>query len=540
MGFYGKIYEQMGDVFNRVGFVNANPGTQKFNTKALENFVLDAESHGDKLPFLLGNSWLQFVQGVDDYGNPTCIIYHSSAQGVAKNNIAALITEIIPGDDYNRLISAESTLLTDAEKELLQKARATGKFLYFGDKIRFATPQKDEAGHINGYIEDTYEIGAIPRLENILDSAADIYELQAVVGPDEYEADFPLTTRMTVLEADFTLVKKIANEANELANTSAENAAAAEKQAVAAAKSAEEASMDATQALVDLTSYQKDVNEKFTMVDGQIVGVYGALGLTNNEPIKQYMGDALSEPTFLAWNKYIDTNLDVLYGIIGEVPNDITLQEEIENNSADIEQLSINLNAEVQKRVAADNELTAQITSNVNTINTTISQTKTELEQKITDETNRATGIETSLRSDLSSEIARASGVENGLRTDLTSETTRATTVENNLTKSVTEETARAIAAEKVLTDNLALVTQDLAKLNGNETVIGSISYFIKQETEARIEADVNLSSLIGSEKPENEVSVTAWIASLVTLVESMQTTINELQEKIAVLESQT
>ena len=37
MGFYGKIYEQMGDVFNRAKFINVSPNTKQFNNDPLQD-----------------------------------------------------------------------------------------------------------------------------------------------------------------------------------------------------------------------------------------------------------------------------------------------------------------------------------------------------------------------------------------------------------------------------------------------------------------------------------------------------------------------
>ena len=67
----------MGDVFNRAKFINARPNTFIFNAET-DDVVIDAESHGDRLPIKAGNNWIAFEPGLDDKGNPACVIYHGA------------------------------------------------------------------------------------------------------------------------------------------------------------------------------------------------------------------------------------------------------------------------------------------------------------------------------------------------------------------------------------------------------------------------------------------------------------------------------
>lgn len=69
----------MGDVFNRAKFINAHPNTFTFNAET-DDVVIDAESHGDRLPIKAGNNWIAFEPGLDDKGNPACVIYHGAPQ----------------------------------------------------------------------------------------------------------------------------------------------------------------------------------------------------------------------------------------------------------------------------------------------------------------------------------------------------------------------------------------------------------------------------------------------------------------------------
>lgn len=112
----------MGDVFNRAKFINASPNTFVFNTENTD-VVIDAESHGDRLPVKAGNSWIAFGEGLDEKGNPACIIYHGApqkeAEGAPSNSARSVIGQITrtPGiSDFLALTDADSTLLSDEEK----------------------------------------------------------------------------------------------------------------------------------------------------------------------------------------------------------------------------------------------------------------------------------------------------------------------------------------------------------------------------------------------------------------------------------------
>lgn len=142
MGFYGKIYEQMGDVFNRAKFINAEENTSNFNNGELStNFCIDAESHGDKLPIIAGNSWIQFIAGKDDKNSPACLIYHGAP---LRDGEEIATFEVAPGVDYATLISGD--LLTPEEIEELKAERASG-LLYFGDTVTIGA-YHDKAGHM--------------------------------------------------------------------------------------------------------------------------------------------------------------------------------------------------------------------------------------------------------------------------------------------------------------------------------------------------------------------------------------------------------
>jgi hypothetical protein len=65
MGFYGKIYEQAINIFNRLKFKNTTADTDTDFPTTSDSFVLRADGGEDSAVFQAGNKWIQFAQ------NPT-------------------------------------------------------------------------------------------------------------------------------------------------------------------------------------------------------------------------------------------------------------------------------------------------------------------------------------------------------------------------------------------------------------------------------------------------------------------------------------
>lgn len=533
MGFYGKIYEEMRDVFNRVSFKNAPQDTNIFNSEELKDFTLDAESHGDDLPFIAGNSWIEFVEGDDGKGNAICKIYHSKPQGKDVSKTLPII-HIEAGQEYWDLI--ESDLLTEEEKQELQNARNQNNFIYFGDTIYVEEPEVDAAGHIIKYDQKAYVIGTVPRMEDILNVSNEIAELQRTVGVAGYETEeTSLIVRVSALEADFEDVRATAVAAEELANSASESATAAETAAEKAQAAAEKAQASAEKSSNNLTTYQKNTNDRFDTIQADYVDLTAAVGFTNNDSLSNQLGYT----SLYAWAKYADSELDIINGIIGDEDSSIrdgtspTLVEQIHSNDDDISQLQKDLATEITNRQAADAELEALINSSASDLSGEIDNAVADLQSLISSEeaariaadntlsqsisteaSNRAAAISSlqtsidGITTSLNNEVSRATGAEQDLGNRLTSLDTRLTTAKGNIQTNVNNINANAAA---------------IAKLNGNATVEGSIANLIAIETTARQNADTDLSN---------------QLSSLLTLVETLQSNITELQNKVAVLES--
>lgn len=321
MAFYGKIYEQISDVFDRIQFTNMmdqsagsgeNNIVYRFPSSLESDFIIDAASHGDKIPMLSANGWIQFVRGGDTNGNTICNIYHSKPK-IAQKDTDLILKEIIPGEQYEFAISDDSTLLTQEEKEELITMRERGELLYFGDSIVISTPKYDAAGHISEHEEKTYKFGIIPHFEEFITAITDLTELQEIVGVEDYPEDAdPLSARVLGLEITLEEIQDGIEQAVEKAANAESSAATAAMNSENAANSAAQAQSAAQAALDAVNSYQGNLDSKFGGLDYNISGLIGAVGATTNAGIQGEMGDILDEPTLIAWNKYLTERINSL------------------------------------------------------------------------------------------------------------------------------------------------------------------------------------------------------------------------------------
>lgn len=564
MGFYGKIYEQTGDVFNRATFKNAPRDTAEFADSDVTYFAIDATSHEDKLPFEAGNSWIKFVESFDAQGNQVCLVYHNKPQKEATGNSSEATQQLIsqitrtPGEsDFLALTDADSTLLTPEEKQALLDAQ--NDLLYFGDKILTWCPVRDDAGHIIRFNPREWKLGSIPRLADILSAEGRIVNLEDIVGIEEYPNDKgTLAARAQSLEDDFENVRQIADDAAELAEAADASATAAQKAAENAEKSAQDAQTSAENTATETAEFIAESTATLGRYDARIRGNTNAIGAGDSDTIET----ELDTDSLLDW-------VHILIGVLGEDYSEIryndadTITEQIHSNDADIAKLQKDLAQEVTDRKAdVDAEESARkqaITDLTDTMNTTVARIDSDIAAHKSAVTNTVnvlyddmaqmgrqllTQIESNdadiatLQTNLAKEISdrdaavtnertRAVGVEEQLRTDLTAENTRAIGVEQGLD-------SRLTTAENNIrtnTDNINANAQAIAKLNGNDTVVGSIAYLIHAETDARstsegvLRADIN--------------TLNSTLESLAALVEAQQSTITELQNKVADLESQ-
>lgn len=546
MGFYGKIYEQTGDVFNRATFKNAPRDTAEFADSDVTYFAIDATSHEDKLPFEAGNSWIQFVESLDTQGNQICLVYHNEPQKAAiggpSEATQQLISEITrtPGEsDFLALTAADSTLLTPEEKQALLDAQ--NDLLYFGDEITTWCPVRDDAGHIIHFNKRTWKLGSIPRLADILSAEGRIVNLEDIVGIDEYPTDKgTLAARTLGLEDDFENVRQIADDAAELAEAADASATAAQTAAKNAERSAQNAQTSAENTATETAEFIAESTATLGRYDARIRGNTNAIGAGDSDTIET----ELDTDSLLDWAQ-------ILIGVLGEDYSEIryndasTITEQIHSNDADIAKLQKDLAQEVTDRKAdVDAEETARKQAIADLSNTTnnalaelydmLNTVDIDLQKQITGNDTDITNLQTNLAKEISdrstavtNEQSRAIGVEEQLRTDLTAENTRAVGVEQGLDSRLTE-------AEKNIvtnTNNINANAQAIAKLNGNDTVVGSIAYLIHAETDARTASEGVLRADINT--------LNSTLESLAALVEAQQSTILELQNKVADLESQ-
>lgn len=361
MGFYGKIYEQMGDVFNRAKFINAEPNTFNFNSKT-EDVIINAEAHGDRLPIVAGNSWIVFEPGFDKENNPACVIYHSAPQEQAVGNpdvaSSSIIGQVIrtPGDsDYLTLTNPSSTLLTPEEK---QKLLDTENLLYFGDKILLFSPIRDEAGHIIEFKEKQWQLGSIPRLADILGAENRVSNMENIVGTTNYplETKGNMSTRIEALETNFDEVHTTANEASQLATSANNFALAAEESAKLAENSAERAAQSALNTSNEVTVFKEETITTLGRYDARIRGNTNAIGAGDSDTIKI----ELDTNSLLEWAQ-------IIIGIIGDEYNAIrdgnadTITDQIHNNDDNIAQLRVDLTKEIDNcAIDIDAEETAR------------------------------------------------------------------------------------------------------------------------------------------------------------------------------------
>lgn len=564
MGFYGKIYEQTGDVFNRATFKNAPGDTTEFADSDVTYFAIDATSHEDKLPFEAGNSWIQFVESLDAQGNQVCLVYHNGPQKEATGNSSEATQQLIsqvtrtPGEsDFLALTDANSTLLTPEEKQALLDAQ--NDLLYFGDKILTWCPVRDDAGHIIRFNPREWKLGSIPRLADILSAEGRIVNLEDIVGIDEYPGDKgTLASRTLTLEDKFDDVQRIADDADKLAKRADELATQAKNAAGEASNAADAAAETAAEIQQATEAFITESTATLGRYDARIRGNTNAIGAGDSDTIET----ELDTDSLLDWAQ-------ILIGVLGEDYSEIryndadTITEQIHSNDADIAKLQKDLAQEVTDRKAdvdaeetarktAVTNLTTHVNSEIQRVEEIIEANQTandeafstvyddmaalgdDLEaQIISNDTDIAT-LQTNLNKEISDrdtavigERTRAIGVEEQLRADLTAETTRATGVEQGLDARLTE------AEKNIVTNanNMNANAQAIAKLNGNDTVVGSIAYLIHAETDARTASEGVLRADINT--------LNSTLETLAALVEAQQSTILELQNKVADLESQ-
>lgn len=180
--------------------------------------------------------------------------------------------------------------------------------------------------------------------------------------------------------------------------------------------------------------------------------------------LAQELLDRATADTALQTN--LNTEVDRATAKENEIAGNLTA--EINTRTSEVATLTTNLATEVSNRTTAINdEVTARsdadtaLQNNINTEKARAEAAELALDTKITDEVTRATGAEALLQTNIDNEKARAEEVETQLGADIAAEETRAIAAEGVLQANINTENTRAIAAENKLTTDLAKEVTD-------------------------------------------------------------------------------
>lgn len=316
MSFYGKIYEQANNIFNRLKFKNAN-NTSVEDLFQNEDITKDVEisAGGGQSGAVIsaGNPWITFEK--DDTQNQEdvklgCKIYHNKPQ---KNLIADpdtpssgadCVIKQMPrdgGSDFTKLVG-EGSPLTDTEKSNLIKLDQDANLLYFGDKFKTWSPIRDEAGHIVEFKAQQWQIGSVPRIVEILkeNKAVETLEGQVQSLIDSYQDIQKTATAAgksaTEAKDQATAAAASAKDAQDQATAAGERATAAEGQATAAAKSA-------SGAITKVDEHIAEAMQFLSNYDQRLTNIGAAVGATDPNTIEVN----LQYDSLLDWAKNINS-----------------------------------------------------------------------------------------------------------------------------------------------------------------------------------------------------------------------------------------
>ena len=174
-------------------------------------------------------------------------------------------------------------------------------------------------------------------------------------------------------------------------------------------------------------------------------------------------------------------------------------------------QLNTKIEAETTRAEAAEKALDDKITAETNRA----TAAEADLQEQITNEVNRATGVEADLQQQITEEVTRAKAREDEIAEDLADEVNRATLEENRLNGLITTETQRAKDAEATLQTN------------------------IDNEQQAREDADTALGGRIDALSSDVTQQITDFKTEVNGKLDSMESTINQMQTAVESLSTQ-
>ena len=231
---------------------------------------------------------------------------------------------------------------------------------------------------------------------------------------------------------------------------------------------------------------------------------------TTNNDIKQELTDMRDE-----YNDAITTETERATAAENELSNRITDIVGDDGDGLTLTSLKTSVDAEVTARETADNELSDRITAESDTRNeqyrelnerVTVYEGRDDtLEQKITEETNRATAAEANLQQQITDNKTAADTKDIELEQKITEETTRATEAEADLQQQITDNKTAAEEADTTLQQNIDTVNQQVetnsTNIATNTAGIEANKTAIETEATTREEADTNLQTQLDEEK---------------------------------------
>lgn len=198
------------------------------------------------------------------------------------------------------------------------------------------------------------------------------------------------------------------------------------------------------------------------------------------------------------------------------------LEDKITSNSNNITTLTTNLTSEISRAKQEESALKTSLDSNTADIAT--------LNTSLTSETSNREEADTALTTSINEEVARATAAEKTNSDNITAEATRATDAEVVLEKMISDEVARATNAE---TANSTAITTETNRAKDEET---SIKSDLTTETDRAIGQEKILQSNISSLETALSTKISAnatSISSLDTLTAAHTASIDTLTASI-------
>lgn len=268
MGFYGKIYEQVVNIFDRLKFKNTQDTAFPEQLRP-DDFILRADGGQDAVIFQAGNKWIQFVE------NPTahlqCDVYH------AQSNYDAQTTPIFATNKDNDIALDGITSIDH------------------GTVITVKYPTTDEAGHIIGYGEKVYKLQSdLTELWNFVNDLKNAYDNHA---QESNQMFILMGENITNANNTANNASNTANNASNTANNANNTANNAYNIANGIKDTADSAAADASNALNKATGVEDALGSGFDITNTVA---------SNIDSLKDTIGDDFNDMSISAAFKNLD------------------------------------------------------------------------------------------------------------------------------------------------------------------------------------------------------------------------------------------